>query len=365
MKKRLLIVILVMVFVFASGFSLAQTIIENSAKLDNRRAGRMVTMKEEMRIADTSGKFFLKYVFGLAVAADGTILINDSGEQALQFDGRGRYIRNLMKKGQGPGELTQITGILIGNERIVLCGTPPKVVVFDNDGKMIGELDLRGDRSTLIKLFDDDGADYLFSRSSFPDVWGGSGWKDIRAEIIKVDRQSGEAKSLASFTMPGYVAVASGMNGTVYHSFIAVPAGNGKIAISCTPDYLIKLIDREKGNVIREFRRKYDRKKRFTRQEAERRGGAPEYWDDILALHVVDGNIWAQTSTIDPKKGVLFDVFDQSGAYIDRFYLKWSDKDVDPKNAYKNFTFAGGFVYFDDKADDDLIVIRKCRLIGL
>ena len=53
------------------------------------------------------------------------------------------------------------------------------------------------------------------------------------------------------------------------------------------------------------------------------------------------------------------------GRYIDRFYLKWSDKDVDPNRVGQRFTFAGGFVYFDDKNADDLIVIKKCRLIGL
>lgn len=54
-----------------------------------------------------------------------------------------------------------------------------------------------------------------------------------------------------------------------------------------------------------------------------------------------------------------------SGRYLDSFYLKWSDKEVDINPLRQKFTFAGGFVYFADKTADDLVVIRKCRLVGL
>jgi hypothetical protein len=366
MKKRTSIGIGALVFILLSGLATAQTIIENPAKPDNRRAGRVVTLKEEMRIEDTSGNFFLKYVFGLAIGAYGEIVINDMGEQALQFDGQGRFIRNLMKKGQGPGELDNLSDIWIGDDRLVLCGNPSKVIVINKDGKQISEFAIRGASSRSIRLINADDTNIFLWRTDFPDFKNGSGWKTIPAEIIKIDGRSGDAISLASFSSLGYIALSSGGRGaSIYQSFSAVPAGNGKIAVSCTPDYLIKLIGKKNGDIILAFRREYDRIRRFTRKEIEMRGGAPEYWNDILALHIVDGKIWVQTSTIDPKKGSLFDVFDQSGRYIDRFYLKWSNKDVDPKRSYKIFAFAGGFVYFDDKSDDELIVIRKCRLVGL
>jgi hypothetical protein len=148
-----------------------------------------------------------------------------------------------------------------------------------------------------------------------------------------------------------------------------VPIGFKNLLVSHTSDYLIKLIQSESGSVIRQFRRAYDRIKTKVPGNVTITGGerppAPEFWADIQALHVVGNELWVQTSTVDPKKGFLIDVFNLEGRYIDRFYLKWSDKDVDPNKVWRKFTFADGFAYFADKTDDDLIVIKKCRLVGL
>lgn len=368
--RRAVLVFGFIMFISSSAIVVAQTIIENPAKPDNPRAGRVVTVKDEMRIEDTGRDFYIKYVFGLRVAPDGSIIVNDSGEQALQFDAQGRFVRNLMKKGQGPGELNRIYDIWVRGDQIILCGTPPKALVFGPDGKMVQEISIRGSAPGFLEFVDADEKKLFFSRSGRPDAKGGSGWKDIPQEIIVVALNSGEAKTLGSFSLPGYVSTASGgMSVTVYQSFIAVPAGNKSIWISHMSDYLVKLIDSETGNIIRQFRRGYDRIRTKTSGNITITGGerppAPEYWADIQALHVVGNALWVQTSTVDPKKGFLIDVFNREGRYIDRFYLKWSDKDVDSNRVGQRFTFAGGFVYFADKTADDLVVIRKCRLVGL
>ncbi len=368
--KRIAVVSVFMLLISASSLAVAQTIIENPAKPDNPRAGRVVTLKEVMQIEDTGKNFYIKYVFGVRVAPDGSIFVNDSGEQALQFDAQGRFVRNLMKKGQGPGELDQISDIGIWADQIILNGMPYKTLIFDRNGKMVHEISNRESALDFTQLIDADEKSLLFCHSGRPDIKGGSGWKEIPQEIIKIDRTSGEAKTLYSFALPGFVSTGGGgMGVTFYRSFIAVPAGNKSILISHTSDYLIKLIDSETGNIIRQFRRVYDRIRTKTPGKVKITGGArppaPEYWADIQAVHVVGDKLWVQTSTVDPKKGFLIDVFDREGRYIDRFYLKWSDKDVDPNRVGQRFTFAGGFVYFADKTADDLVVIRKCKLIGL
>jgi hypothetical protein len=353
-----------------SGFAIAQTIIENPAKPDNPRAGRVVTVKEEMRIEDTGKDFFIKYFFGFRVAPDGSIVINDGGEQALQFDAHGRFLRNLMKKGQGPGELNSINDIWFQGDQILLCGTPIKTIIFDHNGKIAREITIRGSAQGLFRFIDVIGGNIIFSRWGVPDVKGRSGWLEIPQEIVIVALNSGQAKTLGSFLMPGYVyGNAGGMGVTVPQQFVAVSAGKKNIAISHTPDYLIKIIDNESGIVIQQFRRFYDRIRTKSQGKtsilADGRPPAPKYWADIQALHVVGNDLWVQTSTVDPKNGFLFDVFNLEGRLIDRFYLKWSDKDVDPNRVGLRFTFAGGFVYFDDKSADDLVVIKKCRLVGL
>ena len=359
--KRAAVAIGFMTIVLTSGLAFSQTIIENPARLDNPRAGRVVTVKEEMRIEDAGKDFYIKYASGLWVAPDGSIIVNDSGDQALQFDAKGRFIRNLMKKGQGPGELTDIYDIHISGDQFLLLGSPAKILVFGFDGVLRREFSLKSAAPTGGKLLDVDGASFILTREGPPDLKAGAEWVDFPQEIISVKDESRKADILGSFPLPRHqqVGPSGGVSITAYQQFLAVADRAKSVFLSHTPEYSVKLFDRSINKVKRHFRRPY------SRVEAHNKPPAPKYWPDIIALHVVDGRLWVQTSTNDVKKGILFDVFDSSGRYLDRFYLKWSDKEVETNPVWQKFTFAGGFVYFADKTDEDLVVIRKCRLVGL
>jgi hypothetical protein len=69
---------------------LSQTIIENPAKPDNPRAGRVVTLEEVMRIEDTGKDFYIKAVYGLKAAPDGSVFVRDGQDQLLQFESANR-----------------------------------------------------------------------------------------------------------------------------------------------------------------------------------------------------------------------------------------------------------------------------------
>jgi hypothetical protein len=92
---------------------------------------------------------------------------------------------------------------------------------------------------------------------------------------------------------------------------------------------------------------------------------APEFLPDIYALHIVDGQLWVQTSTVTEEKGILFDVFDTQGRYIDSFYIQSMMKGEDGQPARIRMTITGGSAYFKEETSDGLIVVRKCRLVGL
>ena len=92
---------------------------------------------------------------------------------------------------------------------------------------------------------------------------------------------------------------------------------------------------------------------------------APEFWPDIFALHIVDGQLWVQTWTVTEERGILFDVFDTKGRYVDNFYIRSMMKGEDGQPARIRMTIVGGFAYFNEETSDGLFVIRKCRLVGL
>ena len=345
-----------------------QTVIENPAKPLSGNAGRVVTLKEEVRIEDTGGGFFFKNPYAIRVSPKGDIFIKDGQQQALQFDSRGRFVRNLFKKGQGPGELTSILDIWASRDRLFLLGDPPKILVYDHDGNLVKELSLRDlGRAQFVQA---DTGSLLIKKSGWPDPSAGVGLRDIPQDIIEIAPDGTTAKSIGSFPIRGFVQVykggATGM--TTWNQLQAVSLDGNTLFLNHTPEYLVETFVRDKGVVVRRFKRPYSRVKRSGGGVSEPGGPEPpppKFQPDIYALHVVDGKLWVQTSTVVAGNGILFDVYDTEGRYLDSFYIQSLMKDRSNNPANMRLTIAGGFAYFRDKTEDELIVIKKCRLVGL
>jgi hypothetical protein len=142
------------------------------------------------------------------------------------------------------------------------------------------------------------------------------------------------------------------------------------LAVAHAAEYSVRVFNLPDRKVVTSFRRPYKRIKRTASAGGVSGMGAsslktPEYENDISRIHHRDGRLWIQTSAADEEKGILFDVFDPSGLYLDCFFLKFKKGNTRPTEAFKRFVFSDGFVYFDDRTEDDLVVIRKCRLVGL
>ena len=159
------------------------------------------------------------------------------------------------------------------------------------------------------------------------------------------------------------------ISGTTWNQLQVVALNGNSLFLNSSPEYLIENFVRDKKAVVLRFRRPYTRQKRTGSGgvSATRGSGppAPEFWPDIYALHIVDGQLWVQTCTVTEEKGILFDVFDTKGRYIDSFYIQSMMKGEDGQPARIRMTIVGGFAYFDEETSDGLIVIRKCRLVGL
>jgi hypothetical protein len=181
------------------------------------------------------------------------------------------------------------------------------------------------------------------------------------------------ARTLGSFPIRSFVNVFPGGVSSVDASneLIIIPWGDDRFVLAHTPEYLIKIFDAKTQKVICQFKREYKRVPRPSQSQGGISGSGgpsaerPKYMNDISDLHIVKDKILAQTSTVDPRKGILFDVFDMEGRYIDSFYLKPADQKMTPYTALRRFYFSGDYVYFSDLSNDQTIMIRKCRLIGL
>ncbi|MBN1271930.1 MAG: hypothetical protein JXB26_06625 [Candidatus Aminicenantes bacterium] len=151
---------------------------------------------------------------------------------------------------------------------------------------------------------------------------------------------------------------------------LRVAAVDDFLFISHTSDYLIKRFNTTSGRVDKIFRRFFPRVKAPKDYRAGSIGyngrhfspPKPKYLDDIRSIVSYQGQIWVFTSRTDEKKGVLVDVYDRDGHYMDFFYL---DLPFAQKFLYlPPMAFSEQYLWTLGKNEEEMVVIRKYRMIS-
>lgn len=252
--KRLLIL---SICVFVLGImGTAQEIIENPAEPLNKNAGRMVKLKVDLVINDTGDEYYFRTPKNIKVSPEGFIFIQDR-EQLLQFDEKGKYIKNFFKKGKGPGEVEYVSNFCLYNGNLIVHDRRlNKIIWFEMSGKLIKEFRIYEKRGKL----------------------------------------------------------------------------GGRVILN---------------------------RKKYTRPPQK-------YLNDIKNLLIYKNRLWVVTSTIDDNKGILIDVFNIKGKYLDNFYLKFPMKTAtNLHNVFiKFYTMAvyKGAVYMAERNKDGTYRIVKYTL---
>jgi hypothetical protein len=372
-KAAYALLIIIGFFVAAStGFG---QIVENPAKPRTANAGRVVVPEEVLAISDEgTSDFYFKWPHGLRPGPDGSLLLADV-DQVLWFGGDGRFLGNLFKKGQGPGEMPWPGAPVAAGEAVVIyAASPGKLVYFDPAGRFEKEIAARVEGRSGLTLIAYLPGQFLFDGHEFPRVSGDSGIVDLPRTIYTVGETDGSTATLATFETRSWVVTAGGGGGMFdVTRLLAAPFEGRFLALAHTEDYLIKLYDPAANKVVREFRREYTRVKGEPLTEAERNGGIiindkhytrPErkYENDVKNLFTRAGEIWAVTSTKDKAKGVLVDVFDGEGAYRDSFWLKVPDPAQGSFQSPGQCAVDDEFLWVVEKAGDETFAIRKYRI---
>lgn len=316
------IVLLYLSFFIFSPAILTQTIIENPEKPLSKNAGRVLKLEEIFRINDIGADFYFKRPLKFKIASDGIIFIVDE-EQLLKFSADGKFIKNLFKKGEGPGEIARNFYFSIYKDDIYIYDlSARKIIHTDGDGNLIEEFPSKSERHRDFLGVTD--SKLIFMKYHFPVKVKKSKLYDIEHTLVLVSKDGETEKETQVFAVKTFLAPRARSFWAYRYSTLS--DDRRYLFVSHTMEYLIKLLDLEKGEVIRIFNRKYRRIKYVTKEwekEFLKRHNGPEkkYESDILGLFICKGHLWIKTSTKDKNKGILIDVFNKEGKFIDSFYL--------------------------------------------
>jgi len=358
-----------------AAFSSGQDVVESPSKPAAKNAGRVVALKEVARIIDEGAGYYFKYPYNLRVGPDGSVFVQEQ-EQLLHFDKGGRFVRNYFKKGQGPGEMVYCGDFWpVEKGLIVLSSSPPKILVFDEKGTVVKETSYRSATRGGMKIVGrtDEGLILNGSDSPFLNLPKKADITDWVYHLFALKTGAEAVEDRTTFPIQAYIIPSSGGGGGIIpvNSFLAVQAGPSDVLLSHTPEYLLKIYRLSSGQVTLQFRRTYDRIK--PDENAPKRGGviidgktytsAPvKYTADITNIVVAGDHFWVVTSTIDPAKGVLVDVYDRSGRYLDDFFLKFPE-DAKVKTLAPNRSIvAGRFVYAIIETEQETYAVAKYQI---
>jgi len=340
----------------------AQPIIENPKKPISPNAGRVLQLKEVMRIRDESPKFFFREPYELQTSSDGSVFVKEINK-LFKFDPNGKFIKDIIKLGQGPGEITTEFEdfVLTDNEIVFLCATLNKILRTDMQGNLIQEIKLREKRFFKLLAYWNNKY-FLLDFPMRQEFLKRSGIIEYFQNLFVMDEKGAITALPYAVSLKDYITIhqrgGSPGIGLMPITGLQMVRKDQRYLYFChTSDYLIKLFDCEKQEVIRQFRREYSPLK-FPSVE-KHPDDWPKYQNDVQRLVVHKDNLWALTSTRD-KKGILVDVFNQEGKYLDNFYVPlmttWN-------LAYLPIAAHGDILYVMHSDEQENIVLFKYQIL--
>jgi len=341
-------------------------VIENPEKPASANAGRIVRLEEIFRITDGDGDFFFKQPSDLKVAEDGTIFYADLDEKLYRFDASGKYTGSLVRRGEGPGEIRELSKIFLhGEDLFVFDSMSNKVIHLDSEGRFVGDTNLGQHRfDILLAAYKDRffALDFMWR-----ELKRKSGINLVDKTLHIIDGKGAIERTSYVFPIKTLMLMNSGSismyNITNIHSAFD---GGRFLYLAHTSDYVVKRIDLEHPESFFSFTKTYDPVKIFVSKEEKSKNSdflkyEPEYHNDVQKLLILDDNILVLTSRVEKDKGIQTDVFDASGRYVDSFYLplfRWEPGWW----GYPPAAIAGEHLHTVEWDDDGIIYIVKYRI---
>jgi hypothetical protein len=338
-----------------AGSSFGQQLIENSDKPLAKDASRVLALREVWRISDDSGAFYFMSPKDLKVSADGSVFLAEEAE-LLRFSSNGKYLKNLIKIGQGPNEVSSSFRYVIKDKLVNIYDfAAVKIIRFDLDGNFLSSMKIEtGPYSDFIGYAQND---FVFLKYIFPSQADRKTGLQKMPVVVKLVSNDGKTeKDGGSFQKE--IFVSKGITSWTNYR-IALDDLEGLAYVSDTREYLISVLDILSGRMKKLIKRKYASipyKERGWEANFYKTNQVPKIKNeiDVVALFNKGGDLWVKTSTTSKEKGELIDTFDIEGRFSDSFYLG-------PGRTLLGVR--GDDIYVTEKSVDDTIVLVKYTIV--
>jgi len=278
--------------------------------------GRVLEVRERLRIRDRGDAYYFESPTAPRIAPDGSIFLMDIS-RLMRFSPDGAFLANLIKPGQGPGEIESPGGYLVeGDSVFVSDNAVNKVVRMTLDGRFLDERRLENYGHVLTRGW------FVGALVDLPKTQGVL--SDAVYRFVCASRPDGIMRK--THTLQGKFFLKPPVIFAWDRLFWVADAGRDLLFVSLSRDYSIKVLDLNAGRVIRNFSRDYPSVPYAARPQdkavfAQAGVPTPGHGDDVLELFHDGASLWIRTSITDDRKGKLFDVFSADGDFLDSFFV--------------------------------------------
>ncbi len=295
---------------------------------NSKNPDRIITLKKKFQICgDSSEDYFLKSPRSPLWIGE-QLLLPDQ-EQLLLFSVEGHFVKNLYKKGEGPGEWGQTSTISPTPQGFcILSYQPAKLLFFDKE--LHFQKEIRFDKTqSMLRLAHagPEGGSVFASEIDFAKIkTGNSAFKSL---LKQFDAKGQITETDLSFDYQVYSYVQRNKNSVMVSMESIQPfiyaqlPGSPLLLLACREEYRLELLDLQKKTVTKRLLRSVDRQPWRNQEGRNRPEGAPvrNYFNDISAISSDGISFWVFSSEIDKTKGIRVDLIGTQGEYLDRFWL--------------------------------------------
>lgn len=260
----------------------------------------------------------------IRVDALGNAYVLDAEDIRIKiYDVNGNWIRNVGRRGQGPGEYMNINDFDVTQDGDIFILDIPqrRITVFTSKGGFVSSCSIKGYGDTI--RVDEIGLIYFQQNISYRPV-GNSGSKVMEMILSRTDSKGGNyieygkypyllnvwrpVKSAGGTRVQNHFSLEA-------HTTVWIPNGIGRLYLGYSRDYLISVLDK-KGNPIFKFGREF---KPIKHPEFSRDLAHPRYYPAFNSRFLFfddESNLWLKQYMKSGEPEHVYDVFSPDGVYI-------------------------------------------------